>query len=561
MQKKSVLLLLSVFALTFNGCFLLNSSGKSATLAVTPTQVGLHVNGTAQLTVVVQDEKGRVMNVEENDIQWVIENIDDEEGDLVAVLDKTTGAKVTVEGKRVGEAKITVVYQELRAKIPVVVYSTVATISQLIELSNPKDGEKVYVQGYWEADDGGGGIFTYSANNTKPADGGMIIAPANKRGRWLRVVSEDEPLNIRWYGARSGVDECQGVYLKAAIDYFFKQKKTGTVLIPEGLFSIGTSLGFYEGVSLIGEGIDVSVIKNISSGYRYNSFFNHTSHYSPERYLRMSMSDLTIDVNMYNLGTWIGAIWVEDYFRELTIERVRFTNSGGNIIRLMKSSVIADSIWDNMDGRALSTGWENKPDLRFRDNVIRNNMFIRTAAAPQGPGINLSRAESNIVIGNQVININRPDDSYGGIRVPNGSDNNLIEGNIVKNFPRGIWVMSGSQNNVVRENTVIDSWIVSIFINASHEDKRSTSGNVIANNIIIQENPLIGSADLIRLHEDFSKTIFDNVVEGNEVRITSSYYNAYKRGKSLVDDIVYLTNGAEIPGRNLVRDNVLVITD
>lgn len=53
MQKKSLLLLLSVFALTFNGCFLLNSSGKSATLAVTPTQVGLHVNGTAQLTVVV----------------------------------------------------------------------------------------------------------------------------------------------------------------------------------------------------------------------------------------------------------------------------------------------------------------------------------------------------------------------------------------------------------------------------------------------------------------------------------------------------------------------------
>lgn len=121
--------------------------------------------------------------------------------------------------------------------------------------------------------------------------------------------------------------------------------------------------------------------------------------------------------------------------------------------------------------------------------------------------------------------------------------------------------MSGSQNNVVRENTVIDSWIVSIFINASHEDKRSTSGNVIANNIIIQENPLIGSADLIRLHEDFSKTIFDNVVEGNEVRITSSYYNAYKRGKSLVDDIVYLTNGAETPGRNQVRNNSLVITD
>jgi len=33
----------------------------------------------------------------------------------------------------------------------------------------------------------------------------------------------------------------------------------------------------------------------------------------------------------------IGAIWIDDYFRELTMERVRFANSGGNIIRLMKN--------------------------------------------------------------------------------------------------------------------------------------------------------------------------------------------------------------------------------
>lgn len=512
---------------------------------------------TVELELTIKDAAGKVQNVNAADIGWTI---DDEQ---IAALSNTHGSSVIVEAKAVGKTKIIVVYQDKQAEISVMITDLrpVTNVSQLKNVSGQETGDLIYVHGYWEADDGGGGLFEYSANSILVSDDGMVITPSNRVGRWLRVVSNNEPVNIRWFGARSDVEQCQGPYIQAAIDYFFKQKKVGTVLIPAGTFNNSYRLGFYEGVSIVGEGIDVSVIKYIGTNSNHNSLFNRTYHYSKERYLRITVSDLTFDVNMYNLGRWIGAIWIEDVFRELTMERVKFDNSGGNIIRLMKNSVIADCIWDDMDGRCLSTGWESKPDLRFRDNIIRDNIFIRTAEKPTDPGINLSRAENNIVTGNQVINVHPAADTYGGIRIPNSSDNNLIQGNTVKNFFRGIWILSGSQNNQVRDNTIIDSWSAALFINNSHEDNRPSSGNTMANNIIIQENPAITKADLIRVQEDHANMNFDNLIEGNEVRITSRYYNTYKSGKTLADGIVWLTGGAERAGKNTVRNNKLVLTD
>ncbi len=563
LKKLTILTLIMLLLLSLSGCSLLKSAPKNELfLELNQSSLILNLyseNPLVDLVATVKNKAGQAVNVKSEDIKWIIENVTKVDYPI-ASLNLEQGSNVVMEAKEEGEAKITVSYKDISAEISVkVIYKKeVDSVDILPQIIQHQDKDQVYVKGYWEPSDGGGGIFEYDANSTEAVDMGMVFA-ANGQGRWLRVVDENEPIDIRWYGARSDVNECQATYLQAAIDYFYRQRKPGTVFIPEGTFSVGRQLGFYEGVSLIGAGIDVSVIKNISG--RYNSLFNRTYHYSNGRYLRMTMSDLTFDVDMYNLGSWIGAIWIEDYFRELTIERVKFTNSGGNIIRLMKNSVIADSIWDNMDGRALSTGWENRPNLRFRDNEIRNNIFIRTAANPTDPGINLSRAENNVVVGNQVININPPGDTYGGIRVPNGSDNNLIEDNYVKNFHRGIWVMSGSQNNEVRGNTIVDSWSAALFINSSHERNRNTSGNIMADNIIIQENPAIRSADLIRIHEDFTSTIINNIIESNEVRITSSYYNSYQRGKTLADGIVYLTNGAQTPGRNIVSNNVVVLVD
>jgi len=441
----------------------------------------------------------------------------------------------------------------------------VDTISDLKAYENPEDQLRIEVSGYWEPDDGGGGIFTFEADNVQESDGGMIIASdIAEEGRWIRDI-EDNIIDIRWYGARSEIEEDQAGYILDAIEYFFDREQVGTVFIPEGTFYIAQQLGFWEGVSMKGDGMDRSVIINTGhQGYTRRSLFAHSHHYSEDRTLEMELSDLKIDVNMYELGEWIGAIWIEEPFRDLTIDLVHMTNSGGNIIRLAKNSRISNSIFDNMDGRGLSTGWENMPDLRFRDNVIIYNKFIRSADSPTGPGINLSRAMDNVFRGNELINENPPGDTYGGIRLPNDSQNNLVENNYVKNFPRGIWLLSGSQNNEVKGNTVVDSWIAGLFINSSHESHTPTSGNILADNVVRQENSQIShTTDLIRIHEDFDETIINNVISGNEVAISESYENDYRAhtgsqyqgNSSLEEGLVWLTNGAHMEGRNEVYDN------
>ncbi|MDG5767150.1 glycosyl hydrolase family 28-related protein [Balneolales bacterium ANBcel1] len=446
---------------------------------------------------------------------------------------------------------------------------TVETVSGLKAFENPEDQLIVEVEGYWEPGDGGGGVFAFASGEVQESDGGMIVASdVTETGRWMREW-DGESVDIRWYGARSDVEEDQAGYILAAIDYFFSREQPGTVFIPEGTFHIARQLGFWEGVSIKGEGMETSVIKNTTHrNYTRNSLFAHTHHYSENRTLDMELSHLKIDVNMYDVGEWIGAIWIEEHFRNLVIDHVHMTNSGGNIIRLAKNSRISNSIFDNMDGRGLSTGWENRPDLRFRDNEIINNTFIRTAGSPTGPGINLSRAENNVFRGNEVINENPPGDSYGGIRLPNDSRGNLIEDNYVRNFPRGIWLLSGSQDNEVRGNTVVDSWIAGLFINSSHEQHVPTSGNILADNVVRQENPRIGrTTDLIRIHEDFEETIVDNVISGNEVAVSEQYMQAYRQhaesqfqgNSSLEEGLVWLTNGAHLEGRNEVRDNFVTI--
>ncbi len=136
MHKKNLLLVLVlVLALTLSGCLSGIFGGKPTILEVTPKDVEIALDAedrTVELTAVVKDNKGKVMKVKEADIKWVIKDIEEvkdtaengdgeEEIELVATLSKQTGSKVIVEGKRVGEAEITVSFKKLTAKVDVVV--------------------------------------------------------------------------------------------------------------------------------------------------------------------------------------------------------------------------------------------------------------------------------------------------------------------------------------------------------------------------------------------------------------------------------------------------------
>ena len=135
MHKKNLLLVLVlVLAMSFSGCLSFIFGGKPTTLEVTPNEVeiALDEDTTVELEAVVKDNKGKVMEVKPEEIKWTIDDVEEEVEEAaeeeviesVATLSKKTGTTVTVTGERVGQAKITVAYDDLSVTVPVVVIAT-----------------------------------------------------------------------------------------------------------------------------------------------------------------------------------------------------------------------------------------------------------------------------------------------------------------------------------------------------------------------------------------------------------------------------------------------------
>lgn len=61
----------------------------------------------------------------------------------------------------------------------------------------------ISVQGYATAGDGGGGVFNWNSSSTATADGGTIIqATGVSTGRYLRQMSPNPQLNVKFFGAK-----------------------------------------------------------------------------------------------------------------------------------------------------------------------------------------------------------------------------------------------------------------------------------------------------------------------------------------------------------------------
>ncbi len=66
--------------------------------------------------------------------------------------------------------------------------STIATLKAQ-SVTFLATGTPVYVQGYYTAGDGGGGIFVYNSASSATANDGTIVQPTTGSGRWIRPAS------------------------------------------------------------------------------------------------------------------------------------------------------------------------------------------------------------------------------------------------------------------------------------------------------------------------------------------------------------------------------------
>ncbi|WP_306351262.1 glycosyl hydrolase family 28-related protein [Flavobacterium sp. '19STA2R22 D10 B1'] len=150
----------------------------------------------------------------------------------------------------------------------------------------PISGDIVYVKYHTNSWDGGGGFFTFidipgSEVNDRADDNGVIIQHGVKNnppiinGRWVRKI--DNYINVKFYGTIGALQSDDGDKIQSAIECAALNKqgsyfiKGNTVFIPNGNYLINNTLLLKSGVSILGDGMDNTVLtagyENSNSGY------------------------------------------------------------------------------------------------------------------------------------------------------------------------------------------------------------------------------------------------------------------------------------------------------
>ena len=131
----------------------------------------------------------------------------------------------------------------------------------LTKLVPESDGAIVVMKGYYDKNDGGGGVFWYDANAEDEPDGGTVVAGAAP-GRFMRSC-EPNRLNVRWFGAKGDGERDDTAAIQAAINAL--PEGGGIVNIPGGVYNISSTLevgngdagekrSSRNGVKLVGDG-------------------------------------------------------------------------------------------------------------------------------------------------------------------------------------------------------------------------------------------------------------------------------------------------------------------
>lgn len=118
------------------------------------------------------------------------------------------------------------------------------------------DGSVIIAKGRSTAGDGGGGIFRYVAGSAQATDGGTVFAPTAGGGRLFRdswtAFGFNEPLNVRWFGAKGDNATNDVSAIQAANDAL--GTNGGVLFFPNGTYKIGAPVNLTPRVSLQGEG-------------------------------------------------------------------------------------------------------------------------------------------------------------------------------------------------------------------------------------------------------------------------------------------------------------------
>ena len=360
----------------------------------------------------------------------------------------------------------------------------------------------------------------------------MVVAPSTGEGRWHRVWESGQPLNVKWFGAKSDVILCQAEGIKRAMNYLQSNANSGTIYLPAGSYYISgdNSIPTEPNINIKGAGNDQTKIWSDNGG-RYLLNRRHGT-------LNITISDLAIEnptrlILMYRVSN-------------ITFENVRFL---GGFTRFEDGEhiVINNSIFYHNTGKAAyaSHGCSYV--------TLTNNLVINPAEG----GLNISGHQNSYVANNKIISDKNINSGYAGIRLPNDAYNNVVENNLIIRTGRGIFVLTGSKNNIIRNNEVRETTSQGFFIQSSN--------NTFDGNTIIDAGD--ESIYVINSDTENKPSPSDNNVIKNNIILDTKRHNSdrfialkiYGAGNQVLDNIVSSTYGRKfknISSSNTDRGNI-----
>lgn len=134
------------------------------------------------------------------------------------------------------------------------VVNTVIGATDSLEALDPGAATFISVMGYRTIGDEGGGTFYWDDAITND-DAGVYVKPASLAvtdpGRWVRLMNEGQPVNVRWYGAYGTGVMIDTPFFVKAITYAAANKKS--LYLPKGVYFQNVDPGFTYDVPIVFE--------------------------------------------------------------------------------------------------------------------------------------------------------------------------------------------------------------------------------------------------------------------------------------------------------------------
>jgi hypothetical protein len=273
--------------------------------------------------------------------------------------------------------------------------NSVATIAELRAM-NPaefEEGHQVSVSGYYEAGDGGGGVFYASPSSGGADNGGTVIAPDDGTGRWLSLASELTPamfgcigdgveddttrlqsaINALAYGQTLRIDDFH------AVTGLYIEDKSSIKITGNGRVSLsGAASGAYA-LELVGtisrleiSGIEITGDGN--SGYTQTAIGNDSGQtISDVTFSGLLIRNINVGIscNAYLSGTYDNAV-----IENVTLRNILGTVSGsGYGVHVARASDVRVSavVVDNASRHAFYQAAGDDVGNIYANCVIRNH--------------------------------------------------------------------------------------------------------------------------------------------------------------------------------------------